>query len=566
MIAPRGRAIAALVACTAIACTCASTFAAGCGGDDVSAPDLAGDDAAVGDGSSETAAGEGGGGETGAGDASVDGPLPYPERTPYRIKALQPDFWPNKDEIAGNNTGGVSMNLTWLTWEPAKAAPPCAADQEEYEGHCFVPQKTLDDAITDWTARGLAVTGVVYGVPAWARTKRACSPASPGYEIFCAPDDAADYGRFVGMLARHYDGKHGHGRVVDFVIHNEVNSNDWFDVGCGQGTPCDVTTWLDLYAANYASAYDHVAQEQPTAKVLISLEHDFLVADAPAAQNPLLSGVTFLQGFAARVAPRAWRVAYHPYAPNLLSPTFGADDEPIVGYGNIGVLLGWLRKTFPNVPSSWDVELTESGVNSLAPQSSAAAQATAVCDGFRNILGTPGISNYVYHRMVDNPNETAAGLGLGLRDQNGNAKPAWSTWALANRADLVPAQLSCGFEDLPYTRLRRSSSTSRGHWASTRIAPPGFTLEQSWRLFRDEKPGTVLLYECRTAQHDLVTRDAACEGLEPLGPLGWAYTAPTAGAVALYRCRVGAGTDHFVSPDAACEGQTMEQLLGYVVP
>ncbi len=524
------------------------------GGDGGNAP---GDGSALGDGGVIVDGSE-------ALDAAPDGPLPYPTRTAYRIKAVQPDFYPNKDEIAGNNAGGVAMNLTWFSWEPAKKPPPCDAGQEEYEGHCFVPQSPIDDAIADWTARGLVVTGVLYGVPAWARTKHPCSPAAAGFDIFCAPDDAADYGRFVGAMAQRYDGKHGHGRVADFVIHNEVNSNDWFDIGCGQGTACDTTAWLDAYAANYASAYDHVMIEQPTAKVLISLEHSFMVVDAPSAQNPLLSGRTFLNGFASRVAPRAWRVAYHPYAPNLFSPTFGPDDEPVVSYGNIGVLLGYLRKTFPTVPSSFDVELTESGVSSATPQSSDAAQATAICNGFRNILGTPGISNYVYHRMIDNVNE--GGLLLGLRDVNSAVKPAWTTWALANRNDLTPPQLSCGFEDLPYTRLTRSSSSTRGHWASTRIAPAGFTTEQSYHLFRDEKAGTVMLYECRAGQNDLVSRDVNCEGLESLGPLGYAYAAATAGAKALYRCIVGASADHFISPDPACEGQTMEQLLGYVLP
>ncbi len=505
----------------------------------------------------------------GGGDAAPPdaGPLPYPTRTAYRIKSLQPDFWPNKDEVSGNNTGGVAMNLLWLAAEPAKKAPPCdATKEEEYDGHCFVLQPALDQTIADWTTRGLVVTGVVYGVPDWARAGRVCSPASPGYEIFCAPNDPADYGRFVGFLARHYDGKDGHGRVADFVIDNEVNSNDWFDIGCGQGVPCDVNAWLDTYAASYEAAYDAVMKEQSTAKVLISLQHDFIGPgiDAPAAAHPLLSGTTFLTGFASRVAPRAWHVAYHPYAPNLFSPVFSPDDDPIVGYGNIGILAGWLRKTFPAVSSSWDIELTESGINSLGPQSSSAAQASAICDTFRNVLGTPGISNYVYHRMIDNAAE--GGLGLGLHDVNSVAKPAWAVWALANRNDLNPPQLSCGFEHLPYTSLARSSSPTRGHWASTRVAPPGFTLEQSYRIFREEQPGTVMLYECRAGTHNLVSHDVNCEGLETLGPLGYAYTAPTAGAEALYRCSVGGGADHFISPSATCEGQTTEQLLGYVLP
>jgi hypothetical protein len=549
-----------------------SSVAGACGSDqNADAPPFsggAGSDAGLpadgGEGASDLdAAARGGDAEASDGDAA----LPYPTRSAYRIKALQPDFWP-MDEVAGNNTGGVAMNLVWATWEPSRKAAPCtAANETAYDGHCFASDAAVEQAIKDWTLRGVVVTAVLYGVPAWARTTRVCSPVSPGFEIFCAPDDAADYGRFAGMLAQRFDGKHGHGRIADFVIHNEVNSNDWFDVGCGQGVACDPTTWIDTYSQNYASAYDRIVTEQSTAKVLISLEHHFLGPglDAPAAQSPLLSGTTFLTRFATKVSPRAWRVAYHPYPPNLLAPQFSPDDAPLVTYGNLGTVAGWLRKTFPSVPSTSDMELTESGVNSLAPSSTPAAQAKGVCDSLRNALGTPGISSYVYHRMRDNPVETAGGLGLGLRDVDGNAKPAWTTWALANRNDLVPPQLSCGFEDVPFTRLTRSASGTRGHWTSSRIAPAGFTSEQSWRLLRDEAPGTVMLYECRAGQHNLITKASSCEGLEPLGPVGYAYAAPKAGAVAIYRCNAGGGSDHFVSQSAACEGAASEGLLGYAV-
>jgi hypothetical protein len=411
------------------------------------------------------------------------------------------------------------------------------------------------------------VTAIVYGVPAWARQTLACSPVSPGFEIFCAPDDPADYGRFAGMIARRYDGLHGHGRIADLVIHNEVNANDWFDIGCGQGTACDPEAWIQAYADSYAAAYDAVMLEQPHAKVLTSFTHHFDTAfDQPAAESPILSVKTFLAGFAPRVAPRAWRVAYHPYPPDLLSPTFSPDDLPRVTYGNLGVLVQWLALTFPAVPSAHTIQLTESGINSHAPGSSEAAQATAVCDTLRNVLGTPGIESYIYHRMTDHPVEVAAGLGLGLRRTDGTAKPAWAVWALANRFDLDPPDLDCGFEDLPYTRLTRSSHPTRGHWASSRVAPAGFTAEAAWHLERDPQAGTVPLFECAHLQHNLLSLDLGCEGLQPLGPVGHLYAAPGVGTVALYRCRIGTGSDHLVSPEPDCEGQTFESLLGYALP
>lgn len=501
-------------------------------------------------------------------------PLPYPNRTPWQIKAIQPDFWPNRQEIIGNKAGGIAANMVWASWQPAFKKPPCKTKSEvAYEGACFTINKGVEAEIAAYSKAGLVVSGIFWGVPEWARIPaKDCSPAGgdPAFKVFCAPKQASDFGRFVGFIADRYDGLHGVGRVADFVIHNEVNANSWFDIGCGDGKACSVSKWLDVYAANYNAAYDRVTKHQPQARVLISLMHAWNKShDKPAASSPVLSGQTFLEGFAKRVGKRSWRVAWHPYPSNLLSPAFDAldhDKHGKVTYGNPGVLVGWLHKHFANVPSALEVQFTESGVNSIGPQSNNAGQADGVCRSLTNVLATPGVINYIYHRMKDHPVEVKQGLGLGLWNVDGKNKLAWSTWALANNADLKPSKLDCGFQHLPYVLLRRGYKSGKGHWASSTLLPAGFKKEKTWRLLRAQKPGTKLIFACQVGGHNLLSPSPACENLTPLGPVGWVHNKKAAGLVPLNRCRIGPGADHFVSSDGKCEGQVFEQTLGWVLP
>ena len=495
----------------------------------------------------------------------VDKPTSVRDTYPVRksIKSLQPDFQ-DRAQIIGNEVHGVAMNLVWAEWQPQQSKS-CGANQVQYDGYCFNKNQAIIDAIREYTNHGVVVTAVVYGVPDWAR--RDCvNPKKRVVQapMFCAPVDgkASDYGRFAGFVANFFNGEKGNGRVADFVIHNEVNSYMWFNIGCSD-TNCNLNTWTRVYADSYNAAYDYIKKEQKNAKVLISFDHYF-----GATKGISYRADNFLKTLVPKLGNRDWMLAFHSYPPDLASPEFGANDynnHGIISFGNIGVLAGWLRQNYPNDPHAWEIQLTENGINGVGA-SMQQRQRAQLCQAFRNVLGTPGITSFVYHRLVDHPDEVAGGLGCGLWNEDRSPKPAWTTFALANRKGVGAGWPSCGFDILPYVPLMRGYNGKK-HWVTSRQFPSGVKVEQTWHILREQAPNTQLVYECRVGgpngDHTLISTLANCENQFNMGPMGYVYKTQVAGTSPIYRCYIATTGDHFISSDPNCEGQKEESLIGY---
>ena len=487
--------------------------------------------------------------------------LPYPDRSGFDIKSIQTDFWPNKQELLDANAAGVAVNLVWAIWQPTQTSN-CSSSQIRFDNQCFTIPSAFDQKIRFWSEQGKTVTGVLYGVPSWARDNSLCTATSEDRAIFCSARNANDYARFVGMIAERYNGLNGNGHVVDFVIHNEVNLNQWYKVECGAGIPCDPNQWIANYSANYNAAYDQVIAVQPEARVLVSFAHHFdTVFDNPSSNNPTMSVKTFIRGIHARAGGRTWRIAYHPYHRNLSSAEASFDDLPQVTFGNIGVIAGWLRREFPSQPESWEVHLTENGVSSNG-QSNEFSQDIAVCNSYRNVLGTPGMENYIYHRMQDHPLEVSGGAALGLRRADGSAKPVWNTWANMSGRGNQRNNLDCGFENLPYIKLTSSIGTSGEYRASSRVVGDRYSSVDNWFLLREPEANTQMAYECQSGASSYVSRDTYCGGALSYGPVGYVYNAPAANRVPLYTCR---DNGNLISSDEAnCGSADVVEFIGYV--
>lgn len=116
--------------------------------------------------------------------------------------------------------------------------------------------------------------------------------------------------------------------------------------------------------------------------------------------------------------------------------------------------------------------------------------------------------------------------------------------------------------------VRSFGSLCADHWVTTGyIATTCGYHYESTLGYLSMKPvsGTKPLYGCIAGTDHFMSTSATCEGQRVLGIEGWVYTTQVASSAPIYRCKVTDVMDHFVSKSSSCEEQTVEYLLGYII-
>ncbi|MGW4115108.1 LamG domain-containing protein [Actinosynnema sp. NPDC004786] len=122
---------------------------------------------------------------------------------------------------------------------------------------------------------------------------------------------------------------------------------------------------------------------------------------------------------------------------------------------------------------------------------------------------------------------------------------------------------------LAYAPLTRYIATMIpwDHWSSVQGVTPGYRYEGvlGW-VTTEAEPNTVALYACRTGTDVFSSLDPACEGGTKVSNLGRIWTAPPPGvsSLPLSRC-LQSGTANRFDSTATCDGQQVQQRLGYVL-
>lgn len=211
-----------------------------------------------------------------------------------------------------------------------------------------------------------------------------------------------------------------YGRVVGFILGNEVNSHWWWS---NEGR-VRMEEFTDDYLRTVRLAHTAIRKQSSWARVYLSLEHHWNIRYAAGDERQSFAGRPFLDYFARRAREGGdfdWHLAYHPYPENLFEPRFWKDktatmneDTPRITFKNLPMLTAYLRRPemlFEGRPRR--VILSEQGFHTPKGPEGETVQAAAFCYAYKRVESLDGIDAFILHRHVDNAHE--GGLLLGLR-------------------------------------------------------------------------------------------------------------------------------------------------------
>lgn len=234
------------------------------------------------------------------------------------------------------------------------------------------------------------------------------------------------------------------GRVVGYIMGNEVNSHWWW-ANMGRVT---MEEFADDYLRTVQVAHNAVRKRSNSSRVYISLEHHWNVRYSAGDDRQAFPGRTFIDYFARRAKDSGdfdWHVAFHPYPENLFEPRFWRDKSattnvlttPRITFKNIELLPQYLRRPellFRGEPRR--VILSEQGFHTPKGTNGEIIQAAAYACAYKKIERVDGIGAFILHRHVDHPHE--GGLLLGLRSFKPSAvepRPKKMSWEVFRAAD-----------------------------------------------------------------------------------------------------------------------------------
>lgn len=238
------------------------------------------------------------------------------------------------------------------------------------------------------------------------------------------PDGLRYFKAAMEFLADRYSQpKHPHGRVVNFIIGNEVNAHwEWANLG-----DATMEKFADDYLRTVRVANTAVRKFSSSARVYISLEHHWNIRyDGPLHS---FAGRKFIDYFNARAKAGGdfdWNLAFHPYPEDLRNPRTWNDktatfdvNTPRITFKNLEMLPRYLnRKELLYDGKPRRIILSEQGFDTPKTPDGEMVQAAAYCYAYYKTARISGIDSMILNRHVDHRDEDGLNLGLWRRNES----------------------------------------------------------------------------------------------------------------------------------------------------
>ena len=294
-----------------------------------------------------------------------------------------------------------------------------------------------DHAIRTCTQQGMGVTIVLL------------NPYVPGEDFMISPYSRGAHSRYymmntsddVGLenleavvtyLAYRYNGQNGFGQVDNWVIGNEVNAKNEWNIA----NVSDEMLYAQLYADELRVCYNAIRSKNANANVCASFDHNWTYKNVPS----YFSARSLIEAMNACIVAQGnfdWALAEHPYNYPMVWTAFWSPkneamaalvrhdiDTPYISMQNIEQLTDYMcQPAMRNTKGAVrPILLTEVGYTSTQGQE---AQAAAIVYAYQRAMTNRYINMIVFNRQTDYPVEVAQGLAVGLTGQDGSRKLAF---------------------------------------------------------------------------------------------------------------------------------------------
>ena len=296
-----------------------------------------------------------------------------------------------------------------------------------------------DYIFTSLTNRGITTTAIILNDhsahPELIHPKARSGGHAPYFAFNAADEEGVEcIAAVASFLASRYSGT-GHGKVVNWVIGNEINArSEWNHI-----EHMDTASYVDEYARAFRVFYNAILSINSSARVYISLDQQW--GKSLYSKNGYGSK-EILDEFNRNLKAEGnidWALAQHPYNYPLTSAKAWSssgkagsyvqegENTPVITIKNLHVLTDYLQR--PEMRTE-DGEvrhliLSEMGYTSSQGQE---LQAASFVYAYKVIEANQYVDSMLFSRETDAPSEVAQGLALGICTLGGGRKSIYEAY------------------------------------------------------------------------------------------------------------------------------------------